>query len=484
MIQTSKAKKQLKAGRKGISGRGNMLTGVMFVGAATLVTLGTTQAHAQSADALIDKLVAKGILTTKEAEDLRDESDKNFTTAFQTKMGMPDWVTGYKLSGDFRGRFEQYSSYNAAMEDRTRIRYRLRFGLTMNMLDNLEAGFRLGSGDVAKGYTTATPLSNSSTFQDNFTKKDVFIDTAYGKWTAVNSGGWLLSATVGKMDIPFSFTPMVLDQDLTPEGAVIQSAWNINDNQSLSLNAGAFVLDEESTSVHDPFMYGGQFLWKAKWSDKLATTLGVGGFNIVNQDQLNTANVPLINQGNTRTITSAPITGVDLYSLQYSYAPVILDASTTYTLDSFPLYNGTFPIKASAEFMQNLAVSDKNQGFWVGVTFGKSGTKKTWDISYRYERLEADAWYDQLVDDDNGAFYPGDRLTGTSPAIPFGYYGGTNIKGHLVKFDYSVSDSVTFTVTCYINDLISRDGLQPNALVPDNRTSALIHIMADINWIF
>jgi len=478
-----KRTKQAESGRPKTIGASNKLPKVIIVGAITLTMFGSGRTYAQSADALIDKLVAKGILTAKEAEDLRDESDKNFTTAFQTKMGMPDWVTGYKLGGDFRGRFEQYSGYNQGMIDRTRIRYRLRFGITVNMLDNFEAGLRLGSGDVAKGYNTATPLSNSSTFQDNFTKKDVFIDAAYGKWTAVNSGGWLASATVGKMDIPFSFTPMVLDQDLTPEGAVIQSAWNIDENHTLSLNAGAFVLDEESASVHDPFMYGGQFLWKAKWTDKLATTLGVGGLALVNQDQLTTANVPYINQGNTRGpfIPAQPVGSPILYVLQNRYTPVIADASVTYTLDSFPFYNGAFPIKFSGEYMNNVSLGQNNTGYWVGVQFGKSGTKKTWDISYRYEYLESDAWYDQLVDDDNVAFYPG-NYPGANTS--FGTYGGTNIKGHLVKFNYSFTDSVTLSLTCYINDLISVKGLQSDPLVPDGKTSSMIHIMADINWLF
>jgi hypothetical protein len=55
------------------------------------------------------------------------------------------------------------------------------------------------------------PLSNNSTLQDNGTKKNVYFDTAYGKWTALNSDGWLLSATIGKMYNPLQFTPMVFD---------------------------------------------------------------------------------------------------------------------------------------------------------------------------------------------------------------------------------------------------------------------------------
>ena len=447
------------------------------------------RAHAQSADVIIDKLVEKGILTVREGQDLREEADKNFSTAVQSKLGMPDWVTGYKISGDFRARYDHISSDNAAFTERERFRYRLRFGITVNMMDNLEAGFRLASGDP-KG-SAGNALSANSTMQDNFSKKNIYIDTAYGKWTPVNSGGWNTAITVGKMDNPFSFTPMVFDPDLTPEGVAVQSGWAINDKQSLSLTGGVFVLDEEQLSASDPFMYGGQFLWNSKWTEKFATSLGFGSFKIVGGEQLTVANVPYNNQGNTRTIFNQVVppnnTIQQLYVLQNRYWPVILDASATYTLDTFPFTAGTFPIRVAGEFMQNAEANTKNQGFWVGVTFGKSGTKKTWDLTYRYERLEADAWYDQLVDDDNGAFYPGDVtvLGGAGGGIgAAGYYGGTNVKGHMVKFNYSFTDSFTFTATCFITDLISLDGLTPNQLVPDTKTSAAFRFMADVMWKF
>src|SRR5450756_2351929 len=144
----------------------------LLAGAAATLALSAT-CHAQSSDALIDKLVDKGILSAKEAQDLRDDADKNFTTAIQAKTGMPDWVSSYKLSGDFRGRFDQISGDNAGLVSRDRFRYRLRFGFTANMLDNLEAGFRLGTGDSA-----GNPLSNNTTDENNFSKKPIWIDTA------------------------------------------------------------------------------------------------------------------------------------------------------------------------------------------------------------------------------------------------------------------------------------------------------------------
>ncbi len=440
-------------------------------------------AQGQSTDALLDKLVDKGILTAKEAKELREESDKNFTTAIQIKSGMPDWVTGYKLSGDMRGRYDGISSENNAFIPRDRLRYRLRVGLAVSMLDNLEAGLRLGSGEASGSAATGNPLSNNATLQDNGSKKSIFIDAAYGKWTAINSGGWLASITVGKMDLPFAFTPMVFDPDLTPEGAAIQTSWAINDKHSLSFSGGAFVLDEVASSTHDPFLFGGQFLWNATWTQKLSSTFGAGMFQIVNPEQLTTGNVPFINRGNTREQVTPlfPTGAAPYYALKYNYNPIIADASVTYTLDTFPFYTGRFPIKFAGEFMNNPAAKANNNAFWVGMTFGKSGAKQTWDLSYRYEYLESDAWYDQLVDDDNGAFYPGVNFQANSS---YGYFGGTNIKGHMIKLNYSFTDSLTFSATCYLTDLISLQGLSASPDVPNARTSATLRIMADVMWKF
>ena len=57
---------------------------------------------------------------------------------------------------------------------------------------------------------------------------------------------------------------------------------------------------------------------------------------------------------------------------------------------------------------------------------------------------------------------------------------GTNIKGHLIKANYSITDSLTFTFTCFLNQLIT-SGL--NAPLDEPNNSA-IHVMADLMWKF
>jgi hypothetical protein len=452
----------------------------LFAGATALMAL-TQNTHAQtSVDALLNKLEQKGVLTVDEARELKSENATNsvndFNTALGSKFPMPDWVTGYKLSGDFRGRYDEQTSGNPVIVDRDRLRYRLRVGLTVNMKDNLEVGFRVGSGDASKSTVAAlagsqgnnsngNPLSNNQTFGDDASKKPLYVDMAYGKWTAINDGTLMASATFGKMAQPFDASPMVFDPDYTPEGGALQASYKFSDTQSVRFNSAAFVLDENSATVHDPFLFGGQIILDSKWTPALSTSLGVAAYDISSKGSLATTYDS--NLGNT--LNGAGNSYYAGAALINNYNPFVVSGNITYTLDSFPLYTGAFPIKLSGEYMENPAATASNLGYWGGLMLGKSGKKGAWDVSYRYQVLESDAWWDQVVDDDNVAAF-------TSLGNAAGLAGGTNIKGHLVKFNYSLTDALTFTFTCYVNNLI-------NNPFPTANTDA-IHAMADIMWKF
>ena len=429
--------------------------GATLLGATTL----PPTAHAQQSDALLNKLVDKGILTTKEAEELRKESDQGFTKAYQAKSGMPDWVTSFKFNGDFRPRYEAQWSDNPLAIQRDRFRYRLRLGLTATLKDNFEVGMRLTSGDSPTGFTTGNPLSGSSTMQDNASRKGVFLDLAYAKWSAPKGSDWSGGVTVGKMENPFAFSQVMFDPDYTPEGLAGQVAYKFNDQHSLRFVGGGFVLDEVAGNSSDPFMVGGQLIWDAKWSERLQSSLGVGGLTITAQKKLTAVTVPDVNRGNTR------LTGTDV--LAASFTPIVTDAWLTYTLDSFPIYQGHFPIKFGGEYIYNPRAAAMNTAFATGVTFGKAGKKGQWEVSYQYRYIEADSWFEELPDDDFNGFY----VTGTA------YRGGTNLRGHVAKVSYSVLDSLMFNFLFYAGELINN----PN---PGNSSSQAGHVLVDLVWKF
>lgn len=407
-------------------------------------------AHAQSNDALLDKLVEKGTITAKEANELRQESDAGFVKSLQVRNGMPDWVTTMRLYGDFRGRFDQVATDNNFLggmnEDRNRYRYRLRAGVTATMKDSFEVGFRLTSGDPTDSFG-GDPISGNSTMQDNGSKKFVFIDLAYGKWTPVKTGPWLVSATFGKMENPIVASDIVFDSDYTPEGLAIQAGYDLNKEHALKVNGGFFALDEYKKGAHsstnDPYFLAGQVRLESKWSPKIQTSLGVTWISIYGSTALRTANVPNRNVGNTRNVAGG---------LVNNYTPIIGDAFMTYTLDSFPLYPGTFPIKFGGDYMVNTSAATMNTGYTLGITFGKAGKKGTWELGYRYKYLEADANYEEFIDSDTGAYYEAAPLNSGNKA---GYNAGTGVRGHNFRIAYAPSDSFTVSATYYLFDLIN-----------------------------
>lgn len=412
--------------------------------------------QAQSVDSLLDKLVDKGVLTVKEANELRDETDKDFTKAYSAKSGMSDWVTALKFNGDVRGRYESFYYDNAAGVDRQRFRYRMRFGAVATLTDGFEAGMRLTSSEAATGGSGGDPISGNSTFQDNGSKKLVYLDLAYAKWTPLRTAEWQGGVTIGKMENPFVFSDMVFDGDYTPEGLGLQLAFNPSEAHSIKLNGGAFALDEIGAQSEDPYLYGGQARLESVWNKHWSSSVGVGWLAIENEQALantvaGTANpVPNQNRGNTRGPSSNPSVGALVDALVYNFNPVIADASVTYTLEEFWHYKAPFPIKLGGDFIHNPNAGTENNAWSAGITFGKAGKKGLWEVSYRYKYLEADAWYEELTDSDFGAFYQAAPVGGGT-----GYGSGTNVKGHVIKASYSPYNALTLSGTVFFTDLIN-----------------------------
>lgn len=448
------------------------ITWVSLAAGALAACACAPSAQAQSADAVIDKLVAKGVLTEEEGKELREESDKNFTTAYQVKSGMPDWVTSLKLNGDVRGRYEGFFGAGQDLQsqefkDRTRLRYRLRVGMVATLRDNLEAGFRLTSSERA-GDFGGDPISGNTTFNANGSKKFVYIDLAYGKWTVLDNQDFKSVWTIGKMENPFVVSDMIFDGDYTPEGAAHQFTYNLNDAHALKLNAGGFALSELGAD-RDPWLLGAQLRWDAQWSSKWQSSVGVAGFTLSEREKLTTGAVPDINSGNTRTAGGA---------LANNYNPLVADASLTYTLESFPTYKGAFPIKVGGEFLHNPAADTANSGYWAGIQFGKSGKKGTWDLSYRYKYLEGDAWYEEFVDSDFGAYY---LKTSTVPGRATdkgGYRAGTNVKGHIVRASYSPYNGFTLGTSVFFTELVD------NPFQSQGIDTTMTRLQVDASWKF
>ena len=187
-----------------------------LAGIIVLAICGT--ARAQTPDPALNALVKKGFLTENEAKEAWSDATRT-NVAAGSKFEMVPWVKGVKLGGDFRGRYDgafqdaANGGPGSATQDRSRFRYRLRYGLTANLADRFEVGLRLGSGEIGSAAPSlgGNPFSANTTEGNDASRKFIFVDLAYAKWMPMNGPAGSAAFTFGKMELPFVFSHLVFD---------------------------------------------------------------------------------------------------------------------------------------------------------------------------------------------------------------------------------------------------------------------------------
>ena len=206
--------------------------------------------------ALEDILYESGRITKEEwlkAKADREQEEARLERRLRESMGgdkardtKKKWVDSVVWSGDLRLRQGQFWRYGtgAVGNDRSRQRFRLRFGPTIKMQD-FKLEIRLASGSDSQ-------VSVNQSFDESFSSKPIQIDRVYVAW---NPGFYKpVTLTGGKMRNPFknNYTRDVLfDSDVTPEGLAEAFRWRVYESMSLFANFGQFVLNEEETEERD-----------------------------------------------------------------------------------------------------------------------------------------------------------------------------------------------------------------------------------------
>jgi hypothetical protein len=406
---------------------------------AGLAVLCPATAQGESADALIRKLVDKGILTTQEASELKAEDEAS--PAPPPKTHAPEWVKNINLGGDFRARYDGiYQSGRSSIPDRDRFRYRLRIGANYKLSDAFEIGFRLGSGEVNNALTASgagilgalggSPFSNNSTFNGDGSKKFLFVDLAYASW---KPRPWA-QVEIGKMPNPFWMSDMLMDPDYTPEGSQERFRFEINEKQSIGASLGQYVIQENfgngGGNANDVYLLINQLEWSAQWTPRWSSRLGGGAMNFAHQQDISSELERFIGQNGTSATGPGSV----------DFNPVIARGEVTYAFEEFPGYNGDFPLTLGAEYVNNPAADQDEAGYNLGVTLGSSRKKGNWQLSYNYKEIEASAVWHGINDDDFG----------------FGAKGGTDVRGHQVIASYHLFNplflNLRYTRTEQINN--------------------------------
>jgi len=443
---------------------------VLTLVAAMVLSWQSSSFAASSVDALIQKLEDKGILTNQEAAQLKDQvtGDEQTNEQATFKSLLPDWINGFKLSGDFRFRTQTNyrkvpltaaNTYNFR-QTRERIRARLNFE------DQINDKFKIVVGIATDG---GTPRSNNYTLGGQTTKENgntttSFIDTddfgkpalVLNKAYAVYTPNDMITAMVGKMDNPIweaAGASFFWDPDITPEGGTIQIQKKINDY--ITPFAQETVLDlhdlAPSTTVKtDPYMMVTQGGIKGNLTDQVYYKAGVTWYDINNPSHY----VDTTLSTGTNTTTTGPA-GTTI--LKYNFDDVIVEGAEIGINDPFgdmlpsPIYipqAGVF-----GDFANNYSKGDEQSKAWeMGAYVGNSAINGwgTWKLSSYYKVLERDSWLDVLPDDD---FYSGD----------------TDTKGWRSELDLGLAKNVWFVMSYFNANVFKYYGTSTmSKSAPDN----------------
>lgn len=371
-------------------------------------TVGVPSASAQSeVDALLNKLVEKGVLSVSEAQEVRNEmagEAKTRTKARQAeieqvarKSVLPKWVQSTKWFGDLRLRFESQIRNNAKQRNRERVR--LRFGFKTQPVDKLEVGVRLATGDAGD------PVSTNQSLTDLFDSKPVRLDRAYAKFTPWEGVG----LTAGKMANPFKVSPdLIWDGDITPEGAALQfeSPREILPGVTPLANLAAFRIDELSGDVGDPGMLGAQGGARvAVPGTDWTWTPAVAYYDFTGVKGRTASSLPGAPAGNTTTAAGGFRDDFDILNF---FSELKMPAP----FKGLGIDFLNQPVTLFGDYTKNTAAADDDTAYQFGFTYGKAGKRfGDWRLIYAYKRFESDAAFGAIADSDFGG-------------------GGTNHRGH------------------------------------------------------
>ncbi len=402
---------------------------------------------------------------------------------------LPSWVTKFKWKGDIRLRAEgdllpndnatgipNYLVINDigrldtsnpnifinSTTDRQRLRLRARLAMNANVSNNVDAYFRITTGN------TKDPVSTNQTLGTYFNHYQVVWDRAYIQYKGFDADryNWF-TFLGGRTKNPWLHTNLVWDDDLSFEGVVATMRNNLRfgsslydqteNNRSLFLTLGAFPLQEVELSNRDKWLFGSQLGTDWLFDNQSRVKMAVGFYDFVNVTGVKNppdSNIedftapPFLQKGNTLfniKTNSDPSSDKVLYALAADYRE--LNVTFSYDIANF---SPTHVIIA-ADYVNNLGfnqdevsqrvgshVDAKTQGYNIQISVGwpKISKRRDWRVFGSYRYLERDAVMDAFTDSDF-------------------HLGGTDAKGWILGGDYGISDDTWLTLRWLTADSIS-----------------------------
>lgn len=333
------------------------------------------------------------------------------------RSALPSWLDNFKMFGDLRLRYEGRYNDNWA-KDRHRGRFRLRFGFKKTWLDKqMELYVRLASGGD-------DPTSSNQSFDNSFSKKPVWIDRAYAKYQP----NWVKGFTIigGKFPPPMVHTDLVWDSDVNLEGVWAQYKPQFGPIAPF-VNAGYFTV-EENWRGYDSILVAYQAGTDWKIAKDVKATFAATYYDYDHYES------------EFRYVHGNHVNGPGAYGGARGgmLAAEEFETINLTTKLAFKLFG--LPMSTYFDWIQNCGETDstwlwqgQDNGYAAGFKVGENKKKGDWSSSYKYALIEANA----------------------TPGFNDSDFGFVNIKGHVVRGKYNITDWLVFACSVFYTEGIA-----------------------------
>ena len=375
----------------------------------TAALLTGSVAFGQSGEAILDLLTKKGVITTNEANAAREQFDAQAAQTIDAynKIKVSSWVNSLQFFGDGRLRYEWRSgtgnlagsgAYDNA--DLDRFRYRLRFGVKGDFLENFSYGLRLETG--TKGNSANVTMGGQGFSGSPWAKGGSDAIELGQFWAQYKAADWL-TLIGGRFETPFINYQMGWKDDINPEGfaqkfqlktAKVDYFLTLGEftyNNSVTQNSfGSGVV---SNSV-DTWLLGIQGGGTIKLTKDISVRLAPAFYIYTNPDQTTKGVF-------APTLAGGNITGVNKLNVFALPGEV-----------AFPIPGINLPGKIFGEFDINTTGSERaakagwsaygNQdiAYQVGASIGNNKKKHDWLLKAYWQHVELNSLDPNLVNND------------------------------------------------------------------------------------
>ena len=415
-------------------------------------------AVADDSSALIDALVKKGVLKTKEAEQIRAQIAKSGSHSSAGKLDLDSSVKSLALSGDVRVRYNYGSAKGLDSTVPTdnvhesNYELRLRINADYKLSDDFFAGFGLRTGNNA--------LDDNTKMANQLGDHGIGIHRAFLGWTPTPG----VTLIAGKQANPFYTTDLVWDEDINPSGFSQKIDLNKTLGVSgidLTLVSGQFVVTDNREYLADDHLNRDAFIWQTQ----LVAGIDLGGgakltvapgYFSTNGAALDSNRYLDINGDSTDDITKAdgyvvgppPVTT----GVVYNYSNGLNDVQVLLLPGDISGEVAGIKAKFEWDFAYNFAGRDRSL-YNEGVRNPRSADKLSWLLGVRLgENKKKGDWSAQLNYRRIGV--------GSTPGLNDNEFafGQTNMQGVKVGAAYNIGDAATFGVNYFHFDQTRSEG--------------------------